>query len=784
MNLSVLKTLEYHKVQEMLAGKTSSSMGRELAEQLIPVNNYSEVFTRIQETEEARRILDEQLNVPLGGIYDIRDILKRVQLGAILEPEELLAISSTLYASKRLKNFFKTLPLQVNLLSKQAEQITIFPHVEVLIESTIDEHGAIRDDASAELMRIKREIRNSKIKIKEKLDSILRDSEYQKFFQDTLVTVRGDRYVIPVKQEYRSNFPGIVHDQSASGATVFIEPLAIVNLNNDIKQLMAEEKSEIERILRMLSSKVCDIASAVLINCNILAQIDLACAKAKLSIDMKAAKPLINNNGVVELRQARHPLIDPGIVVPIDIMLGKNYNILIITGPNTGGKTVSLKTLGLFSMMVQAGLYIPAANESQMPIFKNVYADIGDEQSIEQSLSTFSAHMTNIVKILSRVTDADLVLIDEIGAGTDPQEGAALAMSILEYLLQIKAKVIVTTHYSELKTFAYSRHGIENASVEFDIQSLRPTYRLLLGVPGGSNAFAISHRLGLKKDIISRAQELLSKEHIELETALKALEKKKRDYVQLYQQLSFEKQQLNVDKQKLESEIKNLIENKDSILAKARDEAVSVLKNARREATEIIDELKAQFHVYQAKHRQQTIDKARQRLQNSIADVMEEEKNLNPPTKDVLQPGTVVYITTLKQKGIVIAVGDDEVNVQVGILKVCVPMAACMITEEKIPEKNKIYKSSASRQLNPVRDISRQIDIRGMTVEEAETILDKFIDDAVLNGLAEVIVIHGKGTGALRKGVRSYLKSHRAVRDISIGDFNEGGDGATVVRLL
>ncbi|MGI6093012.1 MAG: endonuclease MutS2 [Veillonellaceae bacterium] len=786
MDLSVLRTLEYNKVQEMLASRTSSAMGKELAYQLIPVSDYSEVQTRIKETEEARRILDEYPNIPLGGIRDIRGIVRRAQLEAILEPDELLAIGSTLYAGRRLKVFFKGLPAEISLLSALVEQVTVLPYIESLIENTISEHGTIRDDASTELTRLRREIRNLQLRVKEKLDSILRSSEYQKLFQDTLVTVRGDRYVIPIKQEYRSSFPGIVHDQSASGATVFIEPLAIVNLNNDIKQLMSAEKSEVERILRMISGKISEISAALLVNCTVLAKIDLLCAKARLSIDMKATKPMINSNGVVELRQARHPLIDTEVVVPIDISLGKKFNILIITGPNTGGKTVSLKTLGLFSMMVQAGLYIPAAVESQMPIFNNIYADIGDEQSIEQSLSTFSAHMTNLVKILSRVSNNDLVLIDEIGAGTDPQEGAALAMSILEHLLKLDTRVMVTTHYSELKTFAYSRHGIENASVEFDIQTLRPTYRLLLGVPGGSNAFAISRRLGLSGDIIERAKALLSKEHTDLETLLNDLEAKKRAYNQMYDQVSLERQRLLSDQESLQLEVQNLRENKNSVLAKARDEAALILRNARREAADIIDELKAQFNVNQAKERQQAIDKARQRLKSSLSDISVEEDVVRPPSKELLKPGTSVYITTLRQKGTVLTVGDEEVNVQVGILKATVPLTACIISEESKQDRAKSYKlaTSNSYSSSAIRDIARQIDIRGTTVEEAETILDKFLDDAVLNGLTQVIVIHGKGTGALRKGVRTYLKHHRAVRDISIGEVNEGGDGATVVKLL
>lgn len=786
MDSTILKTLEYHKVQGMLASRTGSVMGRELAERLIPISEFNEVEHRIQETNEARRILEEHPSIPLGGIRDVRGAVKRAQLKSILEPDELLAISSTLYAGRRLKTFFKSLPIEVPILSDLAERITVLPHIENLIENTINEHGVVKDEASTELLRIRREIRSSQIRVKEKLDSILRSSEYQKVFQDALVTVRGDRYVIPIKQEYRSSFPGIIHDQSASGATVFIEPLAIVNLNNEVKQMMSADKAEVERILRMISGKISDIATEMLVNCTVLAQLDLACAKAKLSIDMRATKPLVNKNGMVELRQARHPLIDADNVVPIDISLGKNFNILIITGPNTGGKTVSLKTLGLFAMMVQAGLYIPAADESQMPIFPNIFADIGDEQSIEQSLSTFSAHMTNLVRILSRVSAGDLVLIDEIGAGTDPQEGAALAMSILENLLHVNARVIVTTHYSELKTFAYSRHGIENASVEFDIQTLRPTYRLLIGVPGGSNAFAISQRLGLGGSIISRAQELLSKEHTELEDVLNALEEKKRLYTQSYEELSLQKQRLQSESYHVQRERKSLEENKNAILIKAREEASLLLRNARREAETIIQELKGQFTVTEAKERQRAIDNTRQRLKSNLSSLnIEEAHPLTPIKKGMLKPGMMVYVTTLKQQGTVLAVSDDDVSIQIGILKVNVPLTACVIADEKGTKKTTAHQAPYQRHNSSfTKDVARQIDIRGMTVEEAENVLDKFIDDAVLNSLTAIIVIHGKGTGALRKGVRSYLKSHRSVRDISIGEVNEGGDGATVVKLL
>ena len=492
MELSVLNTLEFDKIRTRLADNTGSVIGREFAEALEPVSDYSEVERRLKETKEALDILGAVVSVPLGGIRDIRAMVKRAELGASLEPYEFVAVGSTLYAARRLKQFFGELNQDVPRLSEIAESITLYRNLENNIEITVSDQGAVRDTASAELARLRRDIRTAQHRVKEKLESILHSTEYQKFFQDALVTIRGDRYVIPVKQEYRHSFPGIVHDQSASGATVFIEPMAVVNLNNDLKQMMSAEQTEIERILHQLSAQVAAVAAGLLITCQALGEMDFVFAKARLAIAHKAVMPLLNNSGMVDLRQARHPLINAENVMPIDVRLGKEFTVLVITGPNTGGKTVSLKTVGLFALMVQAGLFIPAAVDSVMPVFENVFADIGDEQSIEQSLSTFSAHMTNLVRILRQVKPADLVLIDEIGAGTDPDEGAALAMAILEYLHGNGVRTIATTHYSELKTFAYSRHGIENASVEFDIHTLRPTYRLLIGMPGSSKAFLIS----------------------------------------------------------------------------------------------------------------------------------------------------------------------------------------------------------------------------------------------------------------------------------------------------
>lgn len=788
MEVSVFTTLEFNKIRDMLAERTGSVMGRELTESMIPANDAGEVEIRLAETAEARTVMNQVPAVPLGGIRDVRAGIKRAALGAILEPHELLAVASTLYAARRMKNFLAELPVEIPLLAAMAGQITLLRNIETTIEATVTEQGTIRDDASGELLKIRREIRQSQSRVKERLDSILRSGEYQKYFQDALVTMRGDRYVIPIKQEFRNNFPGIVHDQSSSGATLFIEPMAIVNLNNDIKQLMSAEKNEIERILTVVTGQVANVADVIEDNLTLLARLDFIFAKAKLSIDMRAVQPVINEQGHVNLIQARHPLIASENVVPIDVRLGRHFTTLLITGPNTGGKTVTLKTVGLFALMTQSGLFIPAAADSEMPVIGNIFADIGDEQSIEQSLSTFSGHMTNLVGILKKVAANDLVLIDEIGAGTDPSEGAALAMAILEHMHTIGAKTIATTHYSELKTFAYTRHGIENASVEFDIQTLRPTYRLLIGIPGSSNAFAISQRLGLSESIIGRAKELINKEHADFETVLQALEEQKKSYTLKLDEVNQIKQELTQAKAKALEAERLLAEKKSVTLAKAQEEAAAVVRQARRSAEEIISDLKAQFSEHSGRERQSAIETARRKLKNMSSEVNTldvDEDEASEVSADMLHPGMNVYITTLKQKGEVLAVSMADVTVQLGALKLTVPLTSCRLLAEESPHITKTKAANAGKPavMSRVATAARQIDLRGMTIEEAETTLDKYLDEAVLAGLHEVLIIHGKGTGALRKGVRTYLENHSHIVQIRIAELNEGGTGATVARL-
>ena len=788
MDQTVLRILEYPKVLDMLADKTGSVLGKELVHALAPVNDSQQVEQWLAETAEARAIVDNAKTLPLGGVRDIRAMVKRCDLGSLLEPHELLAVGGTLAAARRIRAFFGDMLELFPLLTEKSYELTELRSIENTIENTINEHGSIRDDASVELCRLRREIKNIQTRIKERIDSILHSSENQKYFQDNLVTIRGDRYVIPVKQEYRNQFSGIVHDQSASGATLFIEPMAVVSLNNDLKQAISAERNEIERILAKVSSQIGAEAESIYQNCNVLGEFDLINAKALLSVAMKAERPIMNDKGVLDIRKGRHPLISGQTVVPIDLQLGRDFSVLLVTGPNTGGKTVSLKTAGLFALMAQSGMFIPAEYGSELPVYNSIHADIGDEQSIEQSLSTFSAHMTNLIRILNHVSAKDLVLMDEMGAGTDPDEGAALAMSILDFLLEKRASVIATTHYSELKTFAYTRDRIENASVEFDVSTLRPTYRLLIGIPGSSNAFAISKRLGLNEEVIEHAKHFLSKEKVEFEEVLSSLQEKKISYSKRLQEIAQTEREVREQKENFLKEQALLREKRNEIISKAKEDAASLLRQTRRDAGEIIEQLKAQFAVKSDRDRQRALQTVRNKLKESSVDLPEDEEyieSLRPVSIKTVKPGDRVFVTNLKQEGTVISTQDTEITVQLGIMKINVPVVNCRQAEgeKKNKNKSKIEHPGGSREKFTVRDVAREVDVRGMNVEEAILILEKFLDDAILAGLNEVNVIHGKGTGALRKGLRAYLSNHPHVKQTMVGEFNQGGDGVTVVKL-
>ncbi len=792
MEKDSFKVLEYNRILDKLQEKAGSAMGKELCRGLLPSSDVNEVREWLAQTAEAVQV-DSVAHPPMGGIHDIRQYIKKVGIGSILEPAELLDILSTMYAMRAVKKFFKELEAEAPLMKASAHNIEIMGQLERNLENTIDEHGVLRDDASIELKRIRREMKVSQARIKDHLANILHSAEYQKYFQEAIVTMRGDRYVVPIKQEYRQYFPGIVHDQSATGATVFIEPMAVVNLNNDVKQLVSAERHEIERILRDMSQQIRRCDEQLLTNCEIMADIDFAFAKAALAYELQATEPVINDEGRTCLIGARHPLIDRTRVVPIDISLGDKYSMLLITGPNTGGKTVSMKTLGLMVLMAQAGLFLPAESGSEIAVYNTIYADIGDEQSIEQSLSTFSAHMTHLVDILSKVESDDLLLLDELGAGTDPEEGAALAMAILEQLLKINASVLATTHYSELKTFAFSQAGIENACVEFDVKTLRPTYRLLTGIPGASNAFAISRRLGLSESLIIRAKQLIQADHAQFEQVINQLEKEKLLYEQMNADIMLRQQRAEQLEAKAEAMRADLSKRKAEIIRKAKDEGAAMVRRARRESEEVIKQLKEQFNDLGIQKRQQAIQEARDRLAQEAERVrpgLVSEKAYNKKIDpSSISPGDIVYVTKLDQKGSVISVHGKELEVQLGAMKMNVKMSACKFVSKAPAETQSSPKTLPRNRkrkesfIGKVQEAHREIDIRGLMVNEAEVILGKFIDDSVMAGLSQVLIIHGKGTGALRKGIHEYLKRHRNVDNFNFADMSEGGTGATLVDL-
>ncbi|MBR1420756.1 MAG: endonuclease MutS2 [Selenomonadaceae bacterium] len=786
MNRESYRILEFDSIRLKLKSLANSDWAREIASQIQPSDDLDEVQSRLDETAEAVRI-NSAGTIPLNGIYDLRPMLKKLQLGSNLDVEDLMEVLSTMLAMKSVKRFFKSLEMDLPILKNLSSGIEILGNLERDLDNTIDEHGAIRDSASPELNRIRRELRNSQSKIKDRISDILHDSNLQKFFQDSIVTVRDDRYVIPIKQEYRNQFPGIVHDQSSTGATVFIEPMRVVELNNEIKNLSIEELREIDRILRKLSNEIRKNSETLLENCERLAQIDFANSKAKLARDLRANQPLLNDSGKTNLIQARHPLIPDSSVVPIDLELGNRFRTLLITGPNTGGKTVSMKTLGILALMNQSGLFIPAAIGSEISIYREIFADIGDEQSIEQSLSTFSSHMTSIVKILDQAEDRDLILLDEIGAGTDPEEGSSLAMAILEKFLQIGSSVLASTHYSELKTFAYSREGIENACVEFDEKTLKPTYRILIGIPGASNAFAISKRLGLSESIILRAKQFITEDHAQFENIVSALERERMEFEKRNADIA-ERQKRITESEKKISELRDEIsKSKTESIRKAREKSQSMIRQAKREAEEIIASLREQFDDQGTKKRSQAIQNARDRLrhaeeENSIG-IMSDGNYRRRINIKKLSIGDTVYIPRLDQKGTVLEIHGKDLTLQIGILRMELDSSQCRFVgdSEKIQE-DRVEKSRTSF-VSKVQNISREIDVRGMLVNEAESVVGKFLDDAQLAGLKEILIIHGKGTGALRTGLHDFLKNNGSVAKFSVASLDEGGAGATIVTL-
>lgn len=784
-----LRVLEFNKIRSQLAQYCVSDMGKALCDKLVPSNRISDVCRMQQETEEARVVLTYLGATPMIPFTDVHSALHLAQIGSVLSPRALMDIGACLRASRAAKDALVGEKDNTPMLRANASRLATFKSIEQAITEAIISEEEIADRASSELFSIRRKMRACNERVRERLNSMIHSQSFQKYLQESIITMRADRYVLPVKQEYRSMVPGIVHDQSATGATIFVEPMSVVEIGNELKQLLAAEKVEIERILRMLTEQVAPEAEAIADNLLILAELDFAFAKASLARQMQACEPKINAEGRIDIKRGRHPLIDSEKVVPLDIRLGSEFTSLIITGPNTGGKTVTLKTTGLFTLMAQAGLQVPAEHGTELAVFDDVFADIGDEQSIEQSLSTFSGHMKNIVSILENVTPESLVLFDELGAGTDPTEGAALAQSILSTLLTMHTRTVATTHYSELKEYALTTKEVENASVEFDVSTLRPTYRLLIGIPGKSNAFEISRKLGLPEFVINKAKDLLSKEQVRFEDVIANAEYH-RQIAEKEREIAEEaRKEMIAIRNQAEAERKKLEEQRDKAIKKAKDEAKRIVDNAKRESEEVIAELRALKKSGGAQeHEIQRVKKKMEAAQDKLV----EKREVGGEIPKTVKVGDMVHIASMDMDATIVALPDAKgmVQLKVGLIKTRVPMSdlrTISSTQKLIKkEQQKLERKKQMREQRVnvmTRQVRQELDVRGMALDEAVPEVQKFIDDAVISSLGEVSIIHGNGMGILRAGIQDCLRRHPCVNSFRLGRYGEGETGVTIVSL-
>ncbi|RDY71280.1 MULTISPECIES: endonuclease MutS2 [Halobacillus] len=780
MNQRILHVLEFKKIIEQLNEQAASSLGKEKTAALKPSSDLEEVRHLQMETDEAGQVLRLKGHVPLGGIFDIKPSLKRTTIGGTLSALECLDVASTIYGGRQLKRFIEDMEEpEMPILRDMVSTIAPLRELESEIRNCIDEHGGVMDGASEKLRSIRSKIRTYESRVRDKMESFTKSKS--KMLSDAIVTIRNERYVLPVKQEYRGSIGGIVHDQSSSGATLFIEPQTVVDLNNQLQEARVQEKNEIEKILKELSDAIAENHEPLYENVNVLGHMDFMFARAKLGKQMRAAMPKMNDEGRIDMKQARHPLISGDEVVPNDIEIGKDYTSIVITGPNTGGKTVTLKLVGLCTLMAQSGLQVPALDGCEMAVFKEVYADIGDEQSIEQSLSTFSSHMTNIVDILDKVDDQSLVLFDELGAGTDPQEGAALAMSILDEVVNRKARVIATTHYPELKAYGYNRPDVINASVEFDIQTLKPTYRLLIGVPGRSNAFEISRRLGLRESVIESAKGHIGVDSQSVENMIASLEESKRGAEQDYE----EAERFLAEAEELRNELKQkwdqFEEQREKLYEKAEQKAEKAIRQAREEAETIVGEIRNMKSQAQMKEHEWI--EARKMFDEAQPELAKKKPKAAPaPKKESreLNPGDEVKLLTLNQQGTIVEqTGKNEYQVQVGVMKVKAKRKELEFVKAKQPYKEKPMATVKGKNFH----VKTELDLRGERYEDALNRLEKYIDDALLAGYPRVSIIHGKGTGALRTAVQNFAKNHRSISSHRAGGMNEGGSGVTVLEF-
>lgn len=777
----VLKTLEYDKIRAMVAERTQCCTGRELAEAMEPVFTNGEAASQMALTAEAEKLLIRTGRSPAEGFPDMRGCLKRAHAALYLSPGELLGVARCLKAIRLCKEALESAE-DCPLLGNLAQWLQAHRSIEEEIGRCIAGEEEISDGASPALLRIRRSMRIANDRVRERLGNMIRSATFQKYLQEPLVTIRNGRFVLPVKQEYRQNVPGLIHDQSGSGATLFIEPTAVVELGNEYKKLLGEEEEEIQRILSELTALCAPYNQDILEGLGILGQVDLAFAKARLGREMEGVQPEMDQQGFLRIIKGRHPLIPKEQVVPIDVWLGEEFTTLIITGPNTGGKTVTLKTVGLFALMAQSGLFIPAQTGSRLPVFQAVYGDIGDEQSIEQSLSTFSSHMTNIVEILKQADAGSLVLLDELGAGTDPVEGAALAMSILEELHSRGCRTVATTHYSEIKAFALTRAGMENASMEFDVDRLCPTYRLFIGIPGKSNAFEISKRLGMEERLIEKAREYLKNEDVKFEDVISGAEAQRRQAEEERRLAAAERDATAKLREEMEKQRARLEGERETLRAKAREDSRRLVNETREEMEKLVAAIRAIPGLDQ-RAADRVIQRSRDALRKREADLAEplEKKSQDPgAAPKQVRPGETVRILSLDQKATVLSPADakGDVQVQAGIMKLTVKLKDLRLIQDTAPTKG-----VGKVQLDTQRQGGLELDVRGKLVDEAILEVDRYIDNCLMSGLDQVSIIHGKGTGALRAGIQDYLKRDKRVKSYRMGAYGEGDAGVTVVTL-
>lgn len=793
MNPKTYKTLEYTKIIERLTELASSPLGREMCEKLEPSIDLDEITLLQKQTSDALSRLWKKGAVSFSGTRDIRGSLKRLEIGSTLSAKEILDISSVLNVALRIKPLAKISDKDdsdeyEDSLAEYFSSIEPLSPVNNELKRCIIAEDEIADDASANLSSIRRSIKSTNDKIHNLINSMVNSSTVRTYLQDNVVTMRNGRYCLPVKAEYKSSMPGMIHDQSATGSTIFVEPMGVVQMNNELSELAIKEQREIEKILADLSNLLGEHIEEIHTDLMVLSQLDFIFARAALSKSLKCSEPVFNTDGIINLKCARHPLLDQSKVVPIDVRLGEHYNLLVVTGPNTGGKTVSLKTVGLLTLMGQSGLHIPADEHSKLSVFNQVYADIGDEQSIEQSLSTFSSHMTNIIKILDKADDKSLVLFDELCAGTDPVEGAALAISILTFLHNLNVKTMTTTHYSELKVFALSTEGVENACCEFNVETLSPTYRLLIGIPGKSNAFAISLKLGLPGFIVDDAKGRLNEDSKSFEDILTDLEESKITIEREKEEIKSYKLEIEELKRKLEKKTENLDDRKERILREANEEAMAILEDAKSFADETIRNM----NKLKTGGSASAMENERHKLRGKMSDTEKKLvlKNNKTPKKKYtaadFKLGSAVKVLSLNLNGTVSSVPNakGDLFVQMGILRSQVNISDLELIDEPVITGPNLQKTSTGKiKMSKGLSVATEINLIGMTTAEAIPALDKYLDDAYLAHLNSVRVVHGRGTGALKNAVHAHLKRQKYVKTYRLGTFGEGDTGVTIVEF-